>query len=508
MRPIDPALKARILQAQQTLYKNADPRMEILALRPTTAIRREQFWQESIVTAGATATCTSIAIRRQGSRADRAYVAYVADGVLTVKSAAIVIPSSRMTWVTETTIEGCQACALEFEGHFRHIGQNVEFRTDALPYLFYVTTGGALLGGLLGGPYESLAGSGVTAVDAINGVSNTFDAQDQGFFVFYIAEGAVYYNTYLDGTWEGQRPVSIAPANAVAVKAERTFDYRIVLHVQDATGAVWEVFGKMEATGWNSTDYISLGASIHGEMVDVHYSDFQNTEHISLSAQIGYPYPSIIAVYSPVLMGAHNIATATEDPENPGTFYDDYGYRVIFQFDQYLPNAAQYPANFRLRDALGNSWYGQTAVVDYETVTVAFTDFNNAVNPVTATALAGNLWNGLTMLSETSKTFEAAGLVPTFVPAPVPINAYSKDAQTIIVDFDMPIISIDSQSGFTVSGFEPSWSPEGNLVATNYEISLIDLTPEAEENVNASLADAVLVNAVIGGGITLAEATS
>ena len=422
MRLIDPALKTRILQAQQTLYNNANPHTEILALRPTTAIRREQFWQKSIVTAGVTATCTSVAIRRQGAKADRAYVACVAGGTLTVKSAAIVIPSSRMVWITETIIPNCTACALEFEGRFKHIGSNVEFRTDEKPFLFYVTSAGALLGGLLGGPYESLAGENVTAVDVINGVSNTYDAQDQGFFVFYILDGVVYYNTYADGAWEGQRAVSIAPANAVKIKAERTFDYRIVLHVQDNTGALYEVFTKMEATGWNGTDFISMNVSVAAELIDVHYSGYQNTENISMDVTVD---AWNMATYSPTLLRAWNIATSMEDPENPGTYYDDYGYRVVFEFDECIRNATEYPADFKLTDAYNATWYGQSVEQEYHSrfVTVTFNDFNNAGNDVTAVAMAGNLWNGYVMLEEASKVFTATGLVPTFVPSPVPLSA-------------------------------------------------------------------------------------
>jgi len=338
MRYLDQTIKDKLLLAQQTLYNNAQPSMEVIAVRPRTAIFHERFWQESIVTAGVTAVCTSVAIKRTKRWGETIYVAYVdTNDLLTVKSAPFVFPIRKMSWTTIETVANCTACALEFEGRFRHNGANVHFLTDTLPYLFYVTAAGALVGGVLGSEYEIIAAAGVTAVDVINGVSNTYDAQNQGFFVFYIIDGSVYYNSLFDGTWEGQRSVSIAPANAVKIKAERTFDYRIILQVTDNTGALYEIFTKMEATGWNGTDFISMNVGVVADLVEVFYSDLQNTENISLDVSVlGYPVPMLMATYSPTLLSAYNIATVMEDPENPGTFYDDYGYRVVFRFDQWI----------------------------------------------------------------------------------------------------------------------------------------------------------------------------
>lgn len=508
MRYIDPTLKARIQSAQQTLYNNANPSMEVIAVRARTPITRKELWQELVITESATAVCTSVAVKKTGRTPERVYAAYVdSTGLLTVKSAAVKMPIRLMTWQVETTIAGCVACSLEFEGRFRHEGRNVVFLTDELPFLFYVTTGGALYGGILGGSYEQLAAANVTAIDVINGVSNTYDAQDQGFFLFYILSGTLYYNYYLDGAWQGQQSISIAPANAVNVKAERTFDYRIILHVTDNTGALYEVYGKMEATGWNATDSLIMSVSANGGLVDVTYSENQSdSENISMNVSIlGYPEPMRMATYSPTLLEVYNIATSTEDPENPGQYYDDYGYRVVFVFDQYIPNAADYPSAFKLTDSYNATWYGQSAVVDHNIVTVTFTDLNNAGNDITATALASDLWNGYVMLTETSNVFTATGLIPTEVPAPQVVSITNTDAQTIIIEFDLPITSINSQSGFDVSGYEPQFSPDGELISTDYVVSSIMFSPDYESSQTTDLSNATLTDTVYSSGIILAE---
>jgi len=489
MRAIDATLKARIQLAQQTLYNNAEPKMDVTVSRPRTPITRAGFWQESIVTAGATAICTSVAVRRMVDKPTRAYVAYVTDaGSLVVKYAELNTAISRLIWITVETIADCTACAIDFDGHFANlVSKNINYLTDELPWLFYVTSAGALKGGILGETYDTLVASNVMALDAIRGVASKYKDLDQGLLLFYIIGGDVYYNQLIAGVWTGQEQVTLAPANSVSIKAERVFDWRIVLQVMDNTGALYEIFTKMEASGWNGTDFIQItDITIATALIEVFYSEYQNTENISVDVGID---AWNMATYSPTLLRAWNIATSTEDPENPGTYYDDYGYRVVFEFDECIMNAVAYPADFKLVDAYNNVWYGQSVQQDYHSrfVTVTFTDFNNAGNDVTAVALAGNLWNGLTMLTETSVEFTATELVPTFIPAPVPVSIWNIDNKNIIVKFDLPIASINSQSGFAVSGYEPSMSPEGALIATNYVNNLIAHDDPSEANGSVAL---------------------
>ncbi len=475
MRAIDATLKSRLLQALQTQHNNANPSMEVLAIRPRTPITRGGFWQESIVAADETAVCTSVAVRRTGANADRVFVAFVdSSGTLTVKSAPIMNPVANMTWTVEETIEGCTACSLEFEGRFRHDASKVVFYTNDTPYLFYTTATGALMGGVLGETPETIAAANVTAVDAIRGVRSLYGDIDQGMIVFYIVSGSVYYKEHIGGSWGDQLTVSLAPASAVAISAERTFDWRIILQVEDNTGTLFEIFSKMQASGWNSSDYLEItDISAAAGMIAIDYSHIQSLDHhleitdIDATA-VGY------ATYSPTLLAAENIMTLIEDPENPGEFIEDYGYRVVFAFDQYIPNAAEYPGSFKIEDDYGTVWYGQSAEVDGRFVTVSFNDFNNASNPITATALAGDLTNGLVALTESSIGFSASGLVPTFVPPPIFIRAFNNGSQLIVVEFDKEIETIGDASGFDVYADEPEMSPEGNLIETHYTVDAVD----------------------------------
>lgn len=477
MRYIDETIRARLLQAQKTLYNNANPSMDIIAVRPQTPITNKDLWQEVIVTPGITATNTSVAIRRRitGRQAERAYVAYISGGVLTVKYADMTYPVSQMTWITVETIPNCIACAVEFDGSFVSTrDRKVEYLTDTLPWLFFVTSTGELKAGILGSEYETLAGANVTEIDAVRGVASRYKDEDQGLIIFYVISGVIYYRQHIAGIWEDASTVSIAPENIVSIKAERTFDWRIVLQATDVSGALHEIFSRMVISGWTEHGLIRpIGATLEAYSTVINYMDDKTDQWLTIPDITHESWN--MSIYSPVLIGAANIATSTEDPENPGQYYDDYGYRVVFEFDQIIRNAADYPADFKLIDDYSMTWYGQSATVNGRFVTVTFANFNNAGNPITAIALAGNLSNGYVLLTQTSFEFSASGLVPYYVPSPVAQTAWNTDANTIFITFDLPIVNIAVQTGFAVTALEPDMSPGGTLSTKTYGFSAVNI---------------------------------
>ena len=199
--------------------------------------------------------------------------------------------------------------------------------------------------------------------------------------------------------------------------------------------------------------------------------------------------------FSPILLRAWNVATNMEDPENLGTYYDDYGYCVVFEFDQHIPNAGDYPEHFKIVDNNNAQWFGQSAVVNRRFVTVMFNNFNNASSPILATALSGNLWNGLTYLEETAVSFNATNLVPFATDPPIPLSVRNVGNQVIVIDFDKPIVSINSQEGFVISANEPNTSPQGELSVTNYILD--EATTETIELQSLYFSEAEKVNVTI-----------
>lgn len=410
MREIETELLTRILKNVQSVQNENAPSVEIIVSRANTPILRPEFWQESIVTAGATATCTSVAVKKTGRKITDVYVSYVAGGVLIVKKAAFLLPVTRMVWETVETIEGAVACAIEFDGTFQRIERKVEFRTDDVPYLFYTTATGALMYGLVGAEtYDTLVASGVSDIDAVMGVESRYGEVSQGLIVFYVVAGAVCYKQLIDGVWQGQETVAIAPANAVSVKAERLFDYRIVLHVTDSTGALYEVLSKMEASGWNSQDFISAAIGVVSSSMSIHYPD--RYESIRISAAVETISASLYTL-SPIMISAVNIDNGE----------GNYGYKVMVTFDERIYDV---DTGFSMTDTEYGAWPSLSVVkISDKVVEVTFANFNNAVGDCTVAYTPGLMMGDVVAVEADSFVFTPTGLVPfaTDPPAPVAIS--------------------------------------------------------------------------------------
>lgn len=410
MRQIDSTIKARALLNLQTTANNANPSMETVVSRPRTPIFDKRFWQETIIQTSAMIACTSVAVRRVGKTADKVYAAYVTNlGTLVVKSALITYPISNMSWSVELTISNCVACALEFDGSFVRVGRDVEYRTESIPWLFYTTTSGELNAGLLGGSFETLVSSNVLAIDVVRGIASRYKDIDQGLIVFYVFDGSVYYQQLIDGVWQGQEPVDIAPENAVQIKVERLFDYRICLHVTDTSGALWEVFTKMTASGWNGHEYLSAAIEMNLNVTEITYYESMENEYISVGTDV-----TITALYglSPLILRAENYANVE----------GDYGYLIRLTFDELVFGTTGNEYQFTLTDSLNTVFHCDAIINNGRELLLTFPNLNNVTNPVVMAYTPGTVMGEVVALDADSISITLTGLVPTYVPPPVVLS--------------------------------------------------------------------------------------
>jgi len=426
MRYIDPTLKARIQSAQQTLYNNANPQMEVIAVRARTPITRKELWQELIITESATAVCTSVAVKKTGRTPETVYAAYVdSTGVLTVKSAAIKMPIRLMTWQVETTISDCVACAIEFDGYFVRVGQHTEYHTESTPWLFYVTTAGALYGGPLGGTYTILGESNVSAVSAVRGFRSTMGEYDQGLILFSIVSGDIYMRELIDDVWSDAAPIGFGPeVTWVELNTTLTWDYRIVIQAVDSSGVLYELYAHSDGIAKKNFEHIEItNLTATGQMYEVAYRDAQgieNIEIVDLSA-----LAALLWAVDQYMIEAENIAVSLEDPENPGTYYDDYGYKVMVTWDHPVDILTGNGSAFTLTDSTLVA-FGSTAVaqIDADTIEITFQNFNNAMGNCTIAYTPGTIQGEAQQtLLASSVVFTPTGLVPVAVDPPVPTGA-------------------------------------------------------------------------------------
>ena len=404
MREIETELLARVLQNVQSVQNENAPSVEIIVSRANTPILRPEYWQESIVTEDATATCTSVAVKKIGRKITDVYVSYVADGTLTVKRAKFLLPVTRMVWNTVETVEGAVECAIEFDGTFRRIDRDIEYRTEDVPWIFYTTTAGMLMYGHVGDEtFDTLIASNVGAIDVVKGVEGQYGEISQGLIVFYIVSGGVFYRQLIDGEWQGQESVSIAPINAVSVKAERLFDFRIVLHVTDTTGALWEVISKMEASGWNGIENIAVTLSQKNSVTAIVYPIGCGYEF--LPAAISQDN-KILYAFSPVMITAENI--------NNGE--GNYGYKVRVTFDERIFDPM---CGFILTDEASGAWSCSSAIkISDKVLELTFGNFNNADGDCTVTYTPGTIMGDVVPLEAGAVVFSPTNLIPFAVDAP------------------------------------------------------------------------------------------
>lgn len=463
-------------------------------------IRYWRHWYRSAVE-NKNSNSVSVAVRHNHTDSEKAFVAYVSGDVLTVKSAVVTDRAEGMQWQTELTIGGCTSCSLSFDGVFEFGDKFIRFTTESLPWLFYTTNSGELKGGKLNGSFQTIVGSGVTAIDSVRGIHSRTKDNDQGLLVFYVISGGVFCRSVINGVWSDQQTVTIAPANAVNITADRTFDWRIVLQVQDNTGALHEVFSRPYYSGWINVEFLTAKVTdMTVSVTEINYADYKNAdEYITASASDMEVWAKSIS--SPYMVSAWNIPTSMYDEETE-EYYDDYGYYVVLKWSDAVFDFDANLDKFTMTDDYSAVWHPQEIVRDelHNRLILRFNNFNNATNPITLSYSGGTLSSGVVAVEATSVEFDAVGLVPTFVPAPEFVSAWNDGNQTIYVEFDRPILNVVSQDGITVSADEPYYSPDGELIETEYgfdSVDHVDALTVYTDGLNGSMADVENVDGVI-----------
>ena len=463
LKTIKLGLESNIHSANSKLYDGNVPLVSVDITRKSKPITTPLYWQEVLVETVQNVTCTSIAVEKSADKIGKVYVAYITAGTLVVRSAVFGYPISEMVWTTETQIAGCVSCAVEFNGSFKRIKTSIEFITETIPWLFYTTVAGELIARKLNDDFTLLSATNVSIIDAVKGIASLRSDIDQGIIVFYIISGSVYYRQYINGVWQGQQQVTIAPANAVSIRVERLFDYRICLQITDASGALFETFTKMEASGWNSTEYIDAVIAQSTVTRPVVYYNFP--VDISIIASIQQSTKTLYAL-SPVILMAVNIDDG----------YGNYGRVVHVLWDEHVYEEVVNISQFKIVDANNIGWSGQSVTKTGKILLITFADFNNAVNPVSVTYTKGTLMGDVVLVDSCLKTFDALGLVPTELPIPELIAVENIDAKQIVVTFDMPVTSSNwtlAKTGFSVSSNEYDMLTGGVLLPKEYTIDSV-----------------------------------
>jgi hypothetical protein len=432
---IPSTLLDKIKQAFQTVGTNADPKMDVIAQKAAKYLSQGSFLQPRTVRTGNSLGPLDICIRREDAQEEPTEIvmAYIQNGTARVATLPYVSRPDQ-SFVYKYNLGAADDIACDFDGRWQLITDHtgIYFDTETIwaletfgePYIAIVNDGDLSIRIAHGTPLT--IATDVTKCSVLRGWKSAVEVlTEQWVLCTYIkTDGKVYYRAYCeqeDGSfnWEVQREITDFPSPVTNISMFRTADYR--------TGFLAEIVGEINMMVtkrcWSGMalipEFVELtDATALGELFDIIYWEAQSGDEYveveGVSDAIQY------ANYSPTIVRAWNIATNMEDPENPEEYYDDYGYRIVFEFDQWIPNATGYPGDFKFTDSYNFAWYGQTASVNGRFITVTFNNFNNASSPITAIVLAGHLNNGLVDLTESSKQFIPTGLVPYYVEPPIP----------------------------------------------------------------------------------------
>lgn len=489
IRTIKLGLEDKIRVANNKLYDYKTIRVMPVIARKNTPIITPRYWQEIQVQTATNVTCTSIAVERSVRTVGKIWIAYISEGILTVKSAPFGYPIGEMIWTVEQTIPGCAQCAIEFDGSYERRDGIVEFVTDTVPYLFYTTLGGELAYQKINGEHITLVSSNVATFDALRGSRSMYGDLDDGLIIFYIYDGAVKYSQLVAGKWLGEQTVNIAPTNSVRIKAERLFDYRINLHVTDTDGVLWEIFSKMSGAGWNANEYISATLAAITDLSRIYYYDFSTTEYISTQ----------LTASSEVLYALSPIITSVENIDNGA---GNYGLKALVTFDERVFNEGDNQTAFSITDDFGGAW-GSASIIKLSSkvLEITFADFNNANGTAVLHYTQGTLLGDVVAVDTASISFTPVNLIPTELPEPVCMAVSNVDAKAITVTFDMLITSADmnaNKAAFNISSTEYNKIPEGTLSTKDYTVDSInyyaETTSVAADLAQASLTDAQIVD--------------
>ena len=139
--------------------------------------------------------------------------------------------------------------------------------------------------------------------------------------------------------------------------------------------------------GSKNAEHLKIkNVSVFGQTTKVDYLDSKEIEHVEISdVSVGSPYGGLYSIDTPTLIDAYNLP----DLQN------NYGKIAVFVFDIHInPNdVSAQSSQFCISDMYNIAYYPSVATLgpDGKTVTLNFTDFNNARGECTASYIPGTI---------------------------------------------------------------------------------------------------------------------
>lgn len=430
MRQLPPSIMEKINKQNQTIYENANPKMNVAIARAKTTVMDSTYWTVETIREKAGLGDVSLAARRfkvTGSP-NRIYEIHVDNGV--VGTSIREYPDKlKDGWKDQFTLGAGSKVGIAFNGHWQRYRKLWRLVTDEKPHILWVDGAGKLQTQLWDDATskQELATS-VKYVRAIRAWKNVnFMDKDQGIVAGYIkTDGTVWYRNYcsqLDGTstWENERQLVDFTGAAVSLNLFTTNDFRMGFIIEDSSGKVF----------WYITERNWAGMAIAPETLSVAPAELEIN-----FIPIEFIQPKGLDEYLTVAPAELELTLLYADTDNDFTSiniaktlidendeeYENWGWIIELTIDHPIPNLEL--SNVTVTN-LDNSTVIQMTSIDKITDTVyrlnvsdvVESGINNVagdlqVDIVGAINPAGYIYIDMTY------TFTPINLVPTFIPLP------------------------------------------------------------------------------------------
>lgn len=484
MLDISSTLLDKVKEKLQTIGNNANPRMEIIAQKAAKYLNQGSFLVPRTVRTGDSLGALDICIRRENFMAEPTEIVMVYVENYEAKVATLAYackPTENFKY--SYTIGPATDVACDFDGRWNFISDHsgLYFDTDTVwaletfgePYIAIVTSAGRLTIYQNRQSVVTLQTDNVSKCSILRGWKSVSEIlTDQGVICAYTkTDGKAYYRNYCeqeDGTyiWEIEREITELVAPISNISLFRCADYRTGFLV-DSSGEIKVIVTNRSWSGMAILpDHIKteiVGAVI--DVIEIGYYDYKCQDEYIISSN-----------FEATILNFGDIMPTIRDAWNYVDGFGDFGKFVMVRWSDTISGIETNKESFKMVDAYNVSYYPSSIhKTGYNNrMILEFEDFNNAGNPVSIVYTPGTLvWLDNASVSASEVEFNAEGLVPTFIPAPVVTNIDSTNNRTIVLTFDRPIITIDSGVGFSISGNEPIASPAGELIPSTYVVDSV-----------------------------------
>jgi len=316
VRAIPQSILNKINKQNQTLYENANPKMEVTVARAKTTVMDSDYWTVETIREKAGLGDVSLAPRRftVTGRPNRIYEIHVDAGV--VRTAIREYPGRlKDGWQNQFELGTGSNVALAFNGHWERYRDLWRLVADVKPWIMWVDGDAKLQAQLWDDATSKLElSTGVSSVRALRGWKNaTIEYLDQGIVAAYIkTDGTVWYRNYANQTngtivWEYEKQLTEFTGTAVSLNLFMTDDYRMGFIIEDNVGKIFWYITPRNWSGMASPlEFISTGITdLEFAVYDIEYKETYNNENIAISISdlwfnVATPiYPEVVSAENP-----------------------------------------------------------------------------------------------------------------------------------------------------------------------------------------------------------------